>query len=404
MSNRNQNKPNLANRMSLFSESQTIAMAKAGRALAAEGKPIINLSFGEPDFDTPEYIKNAAKLAIDNGYTKYTPVPGMPELRDAICAKFERENNLIFKQNQIVVSTGAKQSLMNVMHALVNPKDEVIIPTPYWVSYNDMVKFVDGKPVYINAHIEMDFKITPEQLGNAITPKSKLFVFSSPSNPTGSIYSKSELKQLAAVFAKNPHVFIISDEIYEHINYIGKHESIAQFENIKDRVITVNGLSKGYAMTGWRLGYLAAHEDIAFACEKIQGQFTSGTNAMTQKAAITALGEDLSATLKMKDTFLQRRNFMIKELSSIEGIEINEPEGAFYLFPKINHFFGKKHGNEIIKSAADLCMYILHTAYVTTVNGAAFGAADYIRISYAADTEDLKTACKNIKETLAKLK
>lgn len=393
----------LANRMSLFSESQTIAMAKAGRALAAQGNPVINLSFGEPDFDTPLYIRDAAKSSIDNGYTKYTPVAGLPELREAICAKFKRDNNLNFKSNQIVVSTGAKQSLMNVMHALVNPGDEVVIPTPYWVSYNDMVKFVDGTPKYIAASIEQDFKISPQQLKEAINSNTKLFVFSSPANPTGSVYSKEELKGLAKVFEQNPQVYIISDEIYEHINYIGKHESIAQFAAIKDRVITVNGLSKGFAMTGWRLGYLAAHEDIAFACEKIQGQFTSGANAMTQKAAVTALTSSLEETYKMRNIFKERRELMLKQLSSIEDLKVNKPEGAFYVFPDVSSFFGKSFKDTKINNASDLCFYLLHEAYVTTVSGAAFGAPNYIRISYAASSEDLEIACSRIKIALNKL-
>jgi len=397
------NKPKLANRMALFSESQTIAMAKAGRALAEQGKPIINLSFGEPDFDTPEYIKDAAKSALDQGYTKYTPVSGLPELKAAIVKKFKRDNHLEFGLNQIVVSTGAKHSIMNVMHAMVNPGDEVIIPAPYWVSYNDMVKFVAGAPVYIKTTIQDDFKISAAQLEQAITAKTKIFIFSSPSNPTGSIYSKEELAALAEVFARNPHVYVISDEIYEHINYIGAHHSIAQFEAIKDRVITINGLSKGFAMTGWRLGYLAAHPDIAFACEKIQGQFTSGANAMTQKAAVTALGDDLTETYAMRDAFLKRRALMLEELGKIDGLIINEPEGAFYVYPDVSAYFGKSFEGKRIENATDLCFYLLNHAYVTMVSGAAFGTPNYVRISYAASIDDLTEACKRIKNALEEL-
>jgi len=398
------NKPRLASRMSLFSESQTIAMAKAGRALAAEGKPVINLSFGEPDFDTPLFIKEAAKSALDEGYTKYTPVSGLPELKEAIVHKFKRDNNLSFKPNQIVVSTGAKHALMNVMHAMVNPKDEVIIPAPYWVSYNDMVKFVDGQPIYIETHIDDDFKITPDQLKEAITAKTKLFVFSSPANPSGSIYSLEELKGLVEVFVENPHVYVISDEIYEHINYIGIHHSMAQFESIKDRVITVNGLSKGFAMTGWRLGYLAAHADIAFACEKIQGQFTSGANAMTQKAAVTALRDDLTETHAMRNAFLERRDLMLSMLGDIEDIKINVPEGAFYVYPDVSAYFGKSFNGEVIADATALCFYLLNHAFVTMVSGTAFGTPNYVRISYAASLTDLKDACERIKKALEELK
>lgn len=397
------NKTLLSDRMSLFAESQTIAMAKAGRALAAEGKPIINLSFGEPDFDTPQFIKSAAKEAIDEGYTKYTPVAGFPELRQSICRKLKRDNNLGYDPNQIVVSTGAKQALMNLMHALVNPGDEVIIPTPYWVSYNDMVKFVQGIPVYIETGIDQNFKISPQQLEESISSKTKLFIFSSPANPTGSVYSKDELYDLAQVFARHPQVYIISDEIYEHINYLGKHESIAQFEEIKDRVITVNGLSKSFAMTGWRLGYMAASAEIAYACEKIQGQFTSGANAMTQRAAITALDGELNETHKMRDTFKERRDLMVDKLRSINNLKVNVPQGAFYVFPDVSAYFGMSSGSSHIENASDLCMYLLNDAYVTTVGGAAFGAPNYIRISYAASTEDLEDACDRIKNALEKL-
>ncbi len=395
--------PKLAKRISLFEESQTIAMAKAGRALKASGKPIINLSFGEPDFDTPKFIKNAAIAAIKAGKTKYTPVAGLPELRDAISAKFLRENKLHYNRDQIVVSTGAKNSIMNVLMALLDTDDEVIIPTPYWVSYSDMVKLLDGKIKYIEAPQSQDFKITAKQLEEAITKKTKVFIFSSPSNPTGSIYSQSELESLAEVFRKNPHVYIISDEIYEHINYTGTHHSIASIASIYDRVITINGLSKGFAMTGWRIGYIGAHKDIAFACEKLQGQFTSGTNSIAQEAAITALNGNLEPTYYMRDKFLVRRNLLINQLSKVKGIKINVPPGAFYVFPDISYFFGKKHLSYQINNAADLAMYLLNFANVTTVDGQAFGAPNYLRISYAASLTDLKTACKNIKNALNQL-
>lgn len=396
-------KPKLSNRLNLFSESQTIAMAKAGRALAAEGKPVINLSFGEPDFDTPAFIKDAAKQALDDGYTKYTPVAGLPELKEAIVHKFKRDNNLTYTTNQIVVSTGAKHAIMNVILALINEGDEVVIPAPYWVSYSDMVQFAGGTPVYIETSIDSDFKINPKQLSAAITEKTKLFIFSSPSNPSGSIYNHDELAGLVTIFEKHPSVFIISDEIYEHINYVGKHVSMASFTSIYNQVITINGFSKGFAMTGWRLGYLAAHPDIAYACEKIQGQFTSGANAMTQKAAVTALRDDLSETIKMANAFKVRRDLVVLELREIEGLKVNEPEGAFYVFPDVSYYFGKSyHGNKI-ENSMDLCFYLLNDAFVTLVSGDAFGAPNYIRFSYAASTDVLLTACQRIKEALYKL-
>lgn len=397
-------KPILSDKLNLFSESQTIAMAKAGRALAAQGKAVINLSFGEPDFDTPDYIKDAAIDAIHKGYTKYTPVAGIPSLKEAIVKKFERENGLKYETNQIVVSTGAKNSIMNTIIALLNAGDEVIIPTPYWVSYSDMVKLAGGTPVFVAADHHQDFKINAAQLESAITKKTKLFIFSSPCNPTGSIYSREELAALVSVFEKNEHVYIISDEIYEHINYKSKHESIASFQTVYNRVITVNGLSKAYAMTGWRIGYIGAHPDIAAACEKIQGQFTSGTNSIAQHAAVTALGPDLTETYKMRDTFLQRRDLVLKRLSAIEGLEVNVPEGAFYVFPKVSSYFGKSFESYKINDATDLAMYILNTVYVATVDGGAFGSPNHLRISYAASTKDLETACDRIELALSKLK
>jgi len=397
-------KPKLSDMLSLFSESQTIAMAKAGRELSAQGKQVVNLSFGEPDFDTPNYIKDAAIEAIHKGYTKYTPVAGIPALKEAIAKKFERENNLHYEANQIVVSTGAKNSIMNSILALLNPGDEVIIPTPYWVSYSDMVKLAGGKPIFVEADHHQDFKINANQLTKAITSKTKLFMFSSPCNPTGSIYSRKELAALVSVFEKNEHVFIISDEIYEHINYKSKHESMASFPSIYNRVITVNGLSKAYAMTGWRIGYIGAHPDIAAACEKIQGQFTSGTNSIAQHAAVTALGADLTETYKMRDTFLERRDLVLKRLSTIQGLEVNVPEGAFYVFPKVSSYFGKSFEAYKINNASDLAMYILNTVYVATVDGGAFGAPNYLRISYAASTNDLEKAFERIELALSKLK
>ncbi len=394
----------LSDRINNLSESATLKMTKLGRELAAKGINVISLSVGEPDFNTPEHVKEAAKKALDENYTRYSPVPGYPELRQAIVNKLKNENGLDYDISQIVVSTGAKQSLSNVILTLVNPGDEVIIPTPYWVSYSEMVTLAEGKAVYIDTEIESDFKITPAQLEAAITPKSKVFMFSSPCNPTGSVYTKDELAALVAVFEKHPNIFIISDEIYEHINFGDKHESIAQFDSIKDRVIIVNGFSKAFAMTGWRLGYIAANKEIAAANDKMQGQTTSGTCSIAQRAGIVAYEQGLESVLKMKEAFARRRQLVYDLLNDIPGVKTNLPQGAFYFFPEISSFFGKKdpEGNEI-KNSADLALYLLNYGHVATVGGDSFGNNNYIRLSYAASDENLKEALRRIKEALGKL-
>lgn len=394
----------LSTRIQNLTESQTIKMAKLGRELAAKGVSVINLSFGEPDFHTPQYIKDAAVDAMNNNFTYYSPVSGYPDLRKAISEKLKRENNLDFAPEQIVVSTGAKQALANALLCLVNPSEEVIIPTPYWVSYSEMVKLAEGESVYINATVENNYKITPQQLEAAITPKTKLFMFSSPCNPTGSVYSKEELAGLVEVFEKNPHVYILSDEIYEHINFIGGHASIAEFSSVKERVILVNGFSKGFSMTGWRIGYLAASKEIASATDKLQGQITSGTCSITQKAAVAACNGGLETVHEMRDAFLKRRDLVFGLLSKIDGVKVNLPEGAFYFFPDVSSFFGKSVNGEVIQTADDLCIYLLNEAHVSTVTGEAFGNSDCIRISYAASEEELKKACQSISDALAKIK
>lgn len=394
----------LAKRLDRISEPQTIKMAKLGRELRAQGCDLIDLSLGEPDFSTPAFICQAATEAMNEGYTKYTPVVGYPELRKAISEKLKRDNGLDYAIDEIIVSTGAKQSLANAVLSLVNPGDEVIIPTPYWVTYSALVSLSEGKVKYIDCTIDTDFKLTPDRLEAAITPNTKLFIFSSPCNPTGSVYSKAELAGLAEVFKRYPHVGIISDEIYEYINYNGSHESIAQFTELKDRVVIVNGMSKGFAMTGWRLGYLAGPKDLVQACEKMQGQFTSGTNSITQRASIAALSASLEETYKMRDAFRERRDFVIGALSQIEGIRINNPEGAFYAFPNISAFFGKSDGTTTINNDEDFSMYLLHKAHVSTVNGAAFGNANCIRISFATSMEKLQAAMERIRKALSELK
>jgi len=395
----------LSERINNLSESATLKMTKLGRELTAKGINVISLSVGEPDFNTPDHVKQAAKQALDDNYTRYSPVPGYPELRKAIVSKLKNENNLDYDISQIVVSTGAKQSLSNTILTLINPGDEVIIPTPYWVSYSEMVTLAEGKSVFINTTIDSDFKITPEELEAAITPKSKLFMFSSPCNPTGSVYTKDELEALARVFEKHPDIYIISDEIYEHINFIGKHESIAQFDSIRDRVILINGFSKAFAMTGWRLGYLAANKEIAAANDKLQGQTTSGTCSIAQRAGIAALEQGLDTVLEMKDAFERRRELVYNLLKEIPGVKTNLPQGAFYFFPDISSFFGKKdtQGN-VIKDSADLALYLLNEAHVATVGGDSFGNNDYIRLSYAASDDSLKEALRRIKDALGKLK
>jgi aspartate aminotransferase len=394
----------LAQRLDRMSESQTLKMSRLGRELRAKGLDIIDLSIGEPDFVTPEHIREAAKQAIDEGYTHYTPVAGYPDLRKAIADKLKRDNGLDYAPEQIVTSTGAKHSLINVIMSVVDPSDEVIIPTPYWVTYSEQVKFVQGKVVTIRGTQENKYKITPAQLEAAITPKTKLFMFSSPCNPSGSVYDQQELAALAEVFRKHPRIIILSDEIYEYINYQGTHYSIAQFDDLKDRVVVVNGLSKGYAMTGWRLGYIAGPLALAKAVEKIQGQFTSGTCSITQRAAIHALNADLKPTQEMVAEFRKRRDFIVSEIRKIPGIEVQEPDGAFYIFPDVSTYFGKKAGDITIENADDLCMYLLEKGQVSTVTGAAFGEPNCIRISYAASMEKLGEGVNRLKEALAALK
>ena len=393
----------LSSRLDRFNEPETLKMAKLGRELRAKGIDVIDLSLGEPDFDTPEHIKESAKKAIDENWSHYTPVAGYADLREAVCKKLKRDNDLDYKPENIIVSTGAKQSLANVIMAIIDTNDEVIIPTPFWVTYSELVRLAEGKPVFIQSTLESDYKISPEQLEAAITPKTKLFLFSSPCNPSGAVYSRKELEGLAAVFRKYPNVLIISDEIYEYINYSGKHESIAQFDDLKDRVIIVNGLSKGFAMTGWRLGYIAAHPAIVKGCEKLQGQFTSGTNSIAQRAAIDALVGDLAPSAKMTKEFTSRRKKMLQLLSDIPGIKCSEPDGAFYVFPVVKEYFGKKNGNDVLSNADELCMYLLNTAHVSTVTGTAFGEPSCIRLSFANSMKNIETGLARIKEALAKL-
>jgi aspartate aminotransferase len=393
----------LSSILSRFSEPETLKMAKLGRELRAKGIDVIDLSLGEPDFDTPEHVKAAAKKAIDDNWSHYTPVAGYPDLREAICTKFKRDNNLDYKPENIVVSTGAKQSLANVILALVDEGDEVIIPTPYWVTYSELVKIARGKVVEVHTTMESGFKITPAQLEAAITPKTRVFLFSSPCNPSGAVYSKSELEGLAAVFLKHPGVSIISDEIYEYINFIGKNESIAQFSALKDRVIIVNGLSKGFAMTGWRLGYIAAQPEIAKACEKLQGQFTSGTNSIAQKAAVVALTGDLTASMDMVKEFTNRRKKTMELVRGIPGLKCFEPQGAFYIFPDVSYYFGKSDGVNTISNSADFSMYLLNTAHVSSVMGDAFGEPTCVRFSFANSMANIEKAWGRIKDALAKL-
>lgn len=389
----------LASRLSKIEEPQTIRMAKLSRELRAQGKDIIDLSLGEPDFKTPDHIVNAAIQAMHDGYTKYPPVAGFPELRQAICEKFKRDNNLIYTPDQVMVSTGAKQCIANAMLSIINDGDEVIVPAPFWVTYADLVKLADGTVVQVNGKFDNDFKITAQQLEHAITPKTKLFIFSSPCNPTGSIYTHEELSELAAIFAQHPNIFIISDEIYEYINFEGKHESIAQFEAIKNQVIIINGLSKGYAMTGWRLGYMAGPKEVIQACEKIQSQFTSGPNSITQRAAITALLGDMTPTYTMQQAFKERRDYLVAALREIKGLKVNNPPGAFYVFPDITEYLGKHD----IHTAEELCMYLLDKAQVSCVTGEAFGDPHCIRISYATSLDKLKEAVLRIKKALEEL-
>lgn len=387
-----------------FSEPETLRMAKLGRELKAKGIDVVDLSLGEPDFDTPDHIKEAAKKAIDENYSHYTPVAGYPELRQAVCEKFKRDNGLSYQPENILVSTGAKQSLANVILSLVDAGDEVIIPTPFWVTYAALVQLAHGSVKLMKTTLANNYKITAEELEKAITPKTKLFIFSSPCNPSGAVYKKEELRALAEVFSRHPQVYIVSDEIYEYINYTGKHESIAQFEEVKERTIIINGLSKGFAMTGWRLGYLAAAPEIVKACEKLQGQFTSGVNAITQRAAITALTSSLDATHEMIREFGRRRQRVMELMKDIEGFEFAAPDGAFYAFPCVDHYFGKSDGDVKINNADDLCMYLLHKGNVSTVTGSAFGDDRCIRISFANSMQNIEKGLQRIADTLKLLK
>src|SRR6516164_3639228 len=394
----------LSSILSRFSEPETLKMAKLGRELRAKGIDIIDLSLGEPDFDTPQHIKDAAKKAIDDNWSHYTPVPGYLDLREAICAKLKRDNQLDYKPENIVASTGAKQSLANILLALIDEGEEVIIPTPYWVTYSELVKIARGKVVEVHTSLEAGFKITPAQLEAAITPKTKAFLFSSPCNPSGAVYSKKELGEMAAIFRKHQGIYIISDEIYEYINFVGKHESIAQFPDIKDRVIIVNGLSKAFAMTGWRLGYIAAHAELAKACEKLQGQFTSGTCSITQKAAVTALTADLKPSMEMVEEFGRRRRRTMELVKEIPCIKCFKPDGAFYIFPDVSAYYGKSDGQTTIQNSADFSMYLLNTAHVSSVMGDAFGEPKCVRFSFANSMQNIERAWGRIKEALAKLK
>jgi aspartate aminotransferase len=390
-------------RLLTMEESATIAMSRKSRELKAQGKDIISLSLGEPDFFTPQFIKDAALEAMNNNFTMYTPVPGYDDLRESIALKFKRDNNLVYTKEQIVVSTGAKQSIANVVLSLINPGDEVIIPAPYWVSYFEIVKVAEGIPVIIHAGIENDFKITGAQLEAAITPKTKLMLFSTPCNPTGSVYNKDELKDLANVLQKYPSVIALSDEIYEHINFEGKHESLAQFPEIYDQVVTVNGVSKAWAMTGWRLGYIAAHKEIAAACDKVQGQFTSATCSITQKATIAAMNADPKILDEMIGAFKSRRTLVLDALAEIPGLVSNKPGGAFYVFPNVSSFFGKSFNGRKISNSEELCMYLLEEGLVALVGGDAFGDPNCMRISYAVSEETLREAMKRIKNALLNL-
>ena len=394
----------LSSLLDRFNEPETLKMAQLGRELSAKGIDVINLSLGEPDFDTPQHIKDAAIKAINDNWSHYTPVSGFLDAREAVCSKLKRDNDLEYKPANIILSTGAKQSLAMAILAIVDTNEEVIIPTPYWVTYSELVKIAGGKVVSVRTSVENGFKITAAELEAAITPKTKMFLFSSPCNPSGAVYSKEELTALAEVFKQHPEIYIISDEIYEYINYVGKHESIAQFPELKDRVILINGLSKGFAMTGWRLGYIAASLDIVKAADKLQGQFTSATCSITQKAAIAALTGDLTPSLEMTAEFTLRKNLTLELVKQIPGLKCFNPEGAFYVFPDVSAYFGKSDGTTTIHNANDLCMYLLNTAFVSSVMGDAFGEPNCIRFSYAASQENIKRAWARITEALAKLK
>ena len=394
----------LSDRLQRLAPSATLAMSQKSSEMKAQGIDVINMSVGEPDFNTPDHIKQAAKLAIDENYSRYSPVPGYPDLRQAIARKLERENHLHYTPAEILVSNGAKQSVCNTVMALVNPGDEVIIPAPYWVSYPQMVKLAGGSPVIVEAGFEQNFKMTPAQLEAAITPKTRLLILCSPSNPTGSVYSKDELEGLAQVIKSHEDLFVLADEIYEHINYVGKHESIAQFEGMKERSIIVNGVSKAYAMTGWRIGYIAAPEWIVKGCNKLQGQYTSGPCSVSQKAAEFAYVSSQECVEEMRKAFERRRDLIVKLAQDIPGLEVNVPEGAFYLFPKCSSFYGKKDGDKVIANSSDLALYLLEKGHVATVGGDAFGDPDCFRMSYATSDENIVEAMRRIKEALAALR
>ena len=394
----------LSNRLNRLAPSATLAMSQKSSEMKAQGIDVINLSVGEPDFHTPDKIKDAAKQAIDDNWSYYSPVPGYVDLRKAIVGKLKRENNLDYTVNEILVSNGAKQSVCNTVMALVDDGDEVIIPAPYWVSYPQMVKLAGGEPVIVNATFEQDFKMTPEQLEQAVTPKTRLLILCSPSNPTGSVYTKEELEALAKVIVKHDDIIVIADEIYEHINYVGKHESIAQFPGMKERTVIVNGVSKAYAMTGWRIGYIAAPEWIVKGCNKLQGQYTSGPCSISQKAAEAAYTLSQEPVEEMRKTFERRRNLIVELAKEIPGLEVNTPQGAFYLFPKCSSFYGKKAGERTVDNSNDLAMYLLEVGHVATVGGDAFGDPDCFRMSYATSDENIKEAMRRIGEALGKLK
>lgn len=393
----------LSDRLNRLSPSATLAMSQKSSELKAQGIDVINLSVGEPDFNTPDHIKAAAIKAVEENWSRYSPVPGYPELKQAIVNKLKNENGLDYKPSQILCSNGAKQSVCNAIMALVNAGDEVIIPAPYWVSYPQMVLLAEGTPVYIDAPIEQDFKITPEQLEAAITPKTRAIILCSPSNPTGSVYSKEELEGLKNVLLKHERVIVIADEIYEHINYVGKHASMAEFADIKDRVVIINGVSKAYAMTGWRIGFIAAPEWIVKGCNKLQGQYTSGPCSVSQKAAEAAFAGDQQCVEDMRLAFERRKNLIVKLAKEIPGLEVNEPQGAFYLFPKCSSYFGKKDGDRVISNATDFAMYLLEVGHVAAVGGDDFGSPECFRISYATSDENIVESMKRIKEALARL-
>ncbi len=393
----------LSDRLQRLAPSATLAMSQKSSEMKAQGIDVINMSVGEPDFNTPDHIKEAAKQAVDNNFSRYSPVPGYMDLREAIVEKLKKENHLDYTTNEILVSNGAKQSVCNTVMALINPGDEVIIPAPYWVSYPQMVKLAGGNPVIVEAGFHQNFKMTPAQLEAAITPKTRLIILCSPSNPTGSVYSKEELEGLAKVILSHEDLFVLADEIYEHINYVGKHESIAQFPGMKERSIIVNGVSKAYAMTGWRIGYIAAPEWIVKGCNKLQGQYTSGPCSVSQKAAEFAYTSSQECVEQMRQAFERRRDLIVRLAKEIPGLEVNIPEGAFYLFPKCSSFYGKKNGEKVVANSTDLALYLLEKGHVATVGGDAFGDPDCFRMSYATSDENIVEAMRRIKDALAAL-